>query len=216
MISLSQSLGFVPGRSFENIRDAFQGGRYPNAELLTKQELADAGLVSAVSSGKPGAEQHLVMRFRPSVHSLLMSLVKDTNLAEDLVQETLMLTIEKLRAGCIRKPHKLTSYIFSTAKFTYFGWLRKKDNQVELIDSAGECPCDSATPEEACMVEEEWTRMVSHISQLKMARDREILIRRYIKEESKEEICQAMVLSVDHYDRVISRARQRLKCCVNS
>ena len=43
------------------------------------------------------------------------------------------------------------------------------------------------------------------------ARDRDILVRFYLNDEAKEEICRELRLSEEHFNRVIFRARNRFR-----
>lgn len=49
------------------------------------------------------------------------------------------------------------------------------------------------------------------IDTLRIKRDREILRRAYIHNETKPAMCAALVLTTSHFDRIIFRARERLK-----
>ena len=49
------------------------------------------------------------------------------------------------------------------------------------------------------------------LNQLSVARDREILRRFYLKDEDKAEICIDLQLSAAHFDRVLYRAKKRMR-----
>jgi len=49
------------------------------------------------------------------------------------------------------------------------------------------------------------------IGAMPVARDRNVLVRYFLSEEDKGEICSALGLSSEHFDRVLHRARRRLK-----
>ena len=181
------------------------------APLLSKQQCEDKAMVAAVVAGRPGAEDRLAIKFRPMIYALLIKLTSDPVRAEDLTHETLILVLQKLRGDSVNKPEKLTSFVFSIAKFSFLGWLRKKDNQVELVENMGELVSEHDSPEDECLSREYTETLETLINQLNVPRDREILKRRYLSDQSKNEICQALALTQQHYDRVISRARGRLR-----
>jgi len=59
---------------------------------------------------------------------------------------------------------------------------------------------------------DQWARLVKQLlQQVPLARDRELLVRFYLDEESKQELCQAFGLTELHFNRVIHRARDRFK-----
>jgi RNA polymerase sigma-70 factor (ECF subfamily) len=54
------------------------------------------------------------------------------------------------------------------------------------------------------------------ILSLKNSRDKEILYRYYINEHDKDEICQHLDIDFRHFDKVISRARSRLREAIST
>ena len=49
------------------------------------------------------------------------------------------------------------------------------------------------------------------LQELKMPRDREILLRFYVQEADKEEICSELDVSPEHFNRVLFRAKNRFR-----
>ena len=49
------------------------------------------------------------------------------------------------------------------------------------------------------------------LQELNSPRDREILVRFYLQEEEKDAICRDLGLEADQFDKVLHRARARLK-----
>lgn len=174
-----------------------------------RRECAD--LVLNVRRGSKQDEEKFVKSYRGQVFAMLKQLVRDEARAEDLTQESLLHVIQKLRSGGVREAEKLESYLFSTARFMYFGWLRKRDNQLRYEESM-EDAVSSDLPMEVCVMNVDRRNLIDEAMEcLKVSRDREILERHYLWEQSKDEVCDALLLSTQHYDRVLSRARKRLK-----
>jgi len=177
----------------------------------TKTQNDDATLATGIYQGTPGYEERLFRKFSRSLVSFMMKYTGELSRAEDLSQETLLIVIKKLRANGINDPERLSAYIYATAKYVYIGWLRKKDNQVELFDDMDQLANQCTEVEHAYMQEEAAQQVQRSIQGLSVDRDRDILQRHYLLEQSKDEICAALTLSIPHYDRVISRARGRLR-----
>ena len=66
----------------------------------------------------------------------------------------------------------------------------------------------------------EWTRVGrpqwanaarKMLEEMPAARDRDLLVRFYLNDEAKEQICQDLRLSTEHFNRVIFRARNRFR-----
>lgn len=136
------------------------------------------------------------------------------NRAEDLTHEALIIVLKKMRSNMIKDPKKLTSYMFQTARFCYFGWLRRVDNQVELGQQYDDIPGALLDADVEQLNRQRDEILHDSIDSLAVERDREILMRHYVHDQNKLEICDALLLTVESYDRVISRARLRLKTYV--
>ena len=72
-------------------------------------------------------------------------------------------------------------------------------------------PDESANP----MLQASRAELCRHVrillDELKQERDRQILERFYVKEQEKEEICRKIGVDGSHFNRVLYRARQRLR-----
>ena len=64
---------------------------------------------------------------------------------------------------------------------------------------------------EELLKQEEGQLVRGLLDEMRTPRDREILLRFYVWEQDKLIVCQAMELSGDQFDRVVSRARQRFR-----
>ena len=178
---------------------------------LTMLNSEDTALVNGIFNGEKICEERLVSKFRGRLKSYLVQYLGDMARAEDLAHETLLIVLQKLRNEIIAEPSKLTAYVFSTAKYVYIGWRRKKANQVELRDSMDDLVSERVDMEQVLMHGERRRHLHESIDQLSTRRDRDILSRCYILEQSKNEICAALTISPTHYDRVIYRAKTRLR-----
>ena len=177
-----------------------------------KQEECDpVMIVRAIETGDARAEACLFKYYQPRVLRVLAYQTGDAALAEDLTHDTLIAVLEKLRSGAMRDASRLSSYVFQTARFQRLCWLRKSANRVELGGSLDDVESQRAMPESEYFIEMERRELHRSIDGLTVERDREILMRHYVHEQSKSEICEALLLSSQHFDRVISRARLRLR-----
>ncbi|MBV1878981.1 MAG: sigma-70 family RNA polymerase sigma factor [Pseudomonadales bacterium] len=168
-------------------------------------------LVKAISDGCPETEEQFVNIYRPSILTKLIGMTQDRARAEDITQETLIIVLQKIRNDEIREPKKLTGFVHQTAKYCYFGWLRKLENQIELREQFNDIPSTAANAENFHIDHQREKFLHLSINKMRVTRDREILSRHYIHGQSKPEICAALLLPVNSYDRVICRARLRLR-----
>lgn len=144
---------------------------------------------------------------------LLQRRIKDSSVAAEMLNEAVATAITHMRVGRIAEPDRLAGYVYRVAMNLYRNYRREFDNRAELRAgpddiqdvAAVSCGCEDAL--EPAIVNE----IRSIIASLPTPRDREIVKRFYMNEENKEDICQALGLSPLHFDRVIFRARQRLR-----
>jgi len=166
-------------------------------------------MVSRIGHGDRTTEEMLVKKYWRGLVIMLQGLTNNRQLAEDIAQEALLIVIKRLRNEGIEKPDSLTSYLYQTARYEFLGGLRKKNNQLRLIDSAESVIDNVSSIEETWTAAETRALVTQYIRKLPVRRDREILLRFYVNEQPKQEICDALSLTPIHFDRVISRARNR-------
>ena len=178
-----------------------------------KQPADPTALVRRIRAGERAAESEMVERYSRGVHFLLLRLTRDSARADDLHQETFRLVLQKVRAGELREPAKLSAYISQIARNLFIAECRKDAKG----SSEGEGECAIALPDPAPgplkrLLDKENAAIVRRLlAELEPQRDREILLRYFVAEHAKEEICADLGLSSLHFNRVLHRARQRLK-----
>jgi RNA polymerase sigma-70 factor (ECF subfamily) len=75
--------------------------------------------IAAQPNGEAGPEEaELYRRFAPRVRLYGRRHLRDDAAAQDLAQEVLLVAIERLRAGGVRNPEEIGSFILSTARLT--------------------------------------------------------------------------------------------------
>lgn len=178
-----------------------------------------ASLVRRIQAGDPVAESELVARFSRGLLLMLRRLVQNPALADDLHQETFALVLGKVRKGEVREPEKLAGFIRSTARNLFIAD-RRKEARYRALDEgeeeAGLSP--SATladrgpaPIDRVLAEEEARQVQRLLSELRFDRDRQLLLRFYLSDDSKEEICADLEIEPERFNKVLFHARERLR-----
>jgi RNA polymerase sigma-70 factor (ECF subfamily) len=67
--------------------------------MMTDNVLNDSKLVRLYKNGDDEAFRQLVKRHRDKIYSAILLIVKDSNLAEDLLQEVLVKAVKTIRSG---------------------------------------------------------------------------------------------------------------------
>jgi RNA polymerase sigma-70 factor (ECF subfamily) len=180
----------------------------------SSQQVADPeDLVRRIRAGQPGAEREMVDRYSRGVSFLLLELTGDRSRADDLHQETFRLAIEKVRAGELRQPEQLAAFIRQIARNLFIADYRQRARRpaVNAETVVAFAPDPAPSPQQRLLDKENAAIVRRLLAELEPRRDREILLRFFVAEHPKEEICADFDLSSLHFNRVLHRARQRLK-----
>jgi RNA polymerase sigma-70 factor (ECF subfamily) len=167
-----------------------------------------------IREGDVSAEGELIRQFEPGLRVLLRRRTGgDHGLLQDLVQETLLVVIQRLRGAGLEDPEKLVAFAAQTARNLAIASLRKAERQKTDVDSAAtERNVDSARGVAALAEDFEAALAVrTLLRELPQARDRLMLKRFYLEEHDKEVICQEMQLSEAAFNQALSRARRRFR-----
>lgn len=174
-----------------------------------EREQKAVDLVQRIQAGDVDAEGELFREYHRGVLIILQQRTRDSALAEDLAQDTILTVLKRLRDVGIDDPRYLNRFIQQTAKYLHISWLRKSVNQTEYRESVDEDVSDEWSPENEIEREELRSLIRELLEQVTVERDREILIRYYVRDQEKAAICDALGLTSDHFDKVINRARTR-------
>ena len=86
----------------------------------TFEAVADEALARRIAGGRPGTtdeeEAELYRRYAPRVRLYGRRHLRDGAAADDLAQDVLLRTIERLRAGEVRQPEQIGSFILGTSR----------------------------------------------------------------------------------------------------
>ena len=137
----------------------------------------------------------------------------DQGLLQDLVQETLLVVIQRLRGIGIDDPQKLAAFAAQTARNLAIASLRKTERQRTDVDSeATERKADTSRGVETEAGDLEAALAVrALLRELPHARDRLMLKRFYLEELDKDSICREMQLTEAAFNQALSRARRRFR-----
>jgi RNA polymerase sigma-70 factor (ECF subfamily) len=171
-----------------------------------------AELVRRIAAGEDSAEDELVRRYSRGVLLLLRRRCGGADLAEDLHQETFRIVLERLRDRGLEDPSRLAGFLHGTAENLFRAHRRKVHRRKTHGEDALPERADPRPGQLEGTLHEEAASLVRRLlADLHPPRDRQILYRFYLAEETKERICADYGLTSLHFNRVLHRARQRLK-----
>jgi RNA polymerase sigma-70 factor (ECF subfamily) len=174
-----------------------------------------------IAAGSPSTEpssldpvEHLAAVYRdyPGLRALIMRRVRDPQVAADILQDAAVTTLEKLRAGEIAQPSCIGGYLYRVALNHLRNFRRKDRTAVSSSDDLESLPDRNQDSDIAAIDRSRWAHAARRmLEELPTARDRDLLVRFYLNDESKEDISASLGLSDEHFNRVIFRARNRFR-----
>ena len=170
-------------------------------------------LALAIKQGDRAAESMFVKRFSPGLLTVLRVRCSDEELCRDLTQEALRIVLLRLRGDGLEDPAGLAGFLRGTALNLLANELRRSAHRTTetASDWLDQAVSERAGPYETVEVDDLVRAVRDLISGMKVERDRDLLWRHYVLEDSKERLCAEFALSAEHFDRVLHRARQRLR-----
>lgn len=176
------------------------------------QAKTSCDLVSRIQAGDPAAEAELVEHYSTSIRLMLLKKTGSRQLSHDICQEAMIVTLKKLRADSLRVPESLPAFIRQTAIYLCIDYYRKEKRYIRQEDGIISHQT-THNDEKARAIDNQQAGALLEdlLGQLSVDRDREILRRFYLDDEDKAVICRDLGLSHVHFDRVLYRAKKRMR-----
>ncbi len=188
---------------------------------LDPKALTDQEIVLWAREGAETAYRELIRRYQRPVFSLVYRMVRDRELAEDLVQETFIKVLNAIER--YRPEFKFSSWIFKIANNAAIDHLRRKElttlsleggpdatTQDQLEATALQLGDSSESQLEELEARELGTAIERAISQLR-PEYRSCIILRHIEGRPYDEIADVLDLPIGTVKTYIHRARAELK-----
>lgn len=172
---------------------------------------------SSVPLNKPSVESLIAANY-PGLRLLIQQKAGDAEVAADLLNDAICTTWEKWQAGKIERPEQIAGYVFQVAMNLLRNRRRAAGDRSDLRAPPATLDelAGGVDPSERS-IEEAMARSVKQLlSGMESARDRLVLTRFYLEEEDKESICRALALTTLQFDKVLHRARGRLRKLLES
>lgn len=174
--------------------------------------LSDETLIQQAVSGRQSAYGMLVKRYEQYVFTLALRFVKNREEAHEVAQDAFLRAFRYLQD--FRGECKFSTWLYKIVYSTSLNHLRKtKPDLVSLDDSEHPVQLKAHAVADASEMMERNDRnsALQHAIQLLSADDSTIITLFYLYEQSLDEICQVMDLTMTNAKTKLFRARQRLK-----
>lgn len=166
--------------------------------------------VSASGADAAEAEAELFRRLAPRVRLYGLRHLRDPAAADDLVQEVLMLTLERLRAGRVREPDRLASFVLGSCRLVVRNLRRGVQRREGLLDRFAAVFPRRTEPDLILLDEGRLRACLEGLA----PRERTVLVLTFFAEQPSSEIGARLSLSSENVRTVRRRAFVRLRDCV--
>ena len=174
----------------------------------------EAELAQRIAAAAPGvdsaAEAELYRRLAPRVRLYGRRHLRDEDEARDLMQQVMVMTIEKLRAGELREPERIVSFVFGACRMVTLEMRRGDRRRDALLEKYG-ADLEIADISVAPRLDE--ARVAACMQRLP-ERERSVMILSFYEDEPADRVGVALGLSEGNVHVIRHRAMQRLRDCV--
>ncbi len=173
-------------------------------------ELSDAELVRQIGSGDSEAEGELFRRMARRIHLYGLRHLRDVAAAEDLTQQVLITTLEALRAGRLREPEKLASFVLGTCRMTVLDLRRGAQRKERILQQYGVDLPIAAPMSTEHLDKDQLRRCVQNLNE----RERSVVMMTFYDEQAGAEVASLLGISEANVRVVRHRAIHRLRDCL--
>lgn len=167
-------------------------------------------LVSRIQSGESDGMVDLYELFSKGIRFYLCRQLGPQEL-DDKVHDTFVVVVQAIQRGELREPQRLMGFVRTIVRRQVAAHIDKvvhcRRDQIEL-DSTMRVPDPHENPEEKAVFRQRADLIRRVLGEL-TPRDREILTRFYIREQSQDQICGEMSLTETQFRLLKSRAKAR-------
>jgi RNA polymerase sigma-70 factor, ECF subfamily len=169
-----------------------------------------AALVDNIRAGDPGAMEELYALFARGIRFYFYRQLGAQEL-DDKIHDTFLIVVQAIRRGDLREPERLMGFVRTivrrqvAAHIDQVVHVRREETS---IDQGAPLPDHSHSPEDRAMKQEKLDVMARTLRSMS-SRDREILTRFYLQEQTQEQICAEMRLTDTQFRLLKSRAKAR-------
>lgn len=174
----------------------------------------DGDLARAIAAGAgtaDAAETELYRRFAPRVRLYGRRHLRDEDAARDLMQQVLLLTIEKLRGGAVRDLDMIGSFILGASRMLAVN-LKRRDRRREALLDARPIPHPAVSAPPPIMDEDQLEGCLAALAE----RERTVVLLTFYGDRSSRDIAQTLGLSEGNVRVIRSRAIDRLRACLGA
>ncbi len=183
-----------------------------NNNMAETQYSYESELVAKIVNGSNVAEKELVEKYNDGLRSLLATRCQDEQTVDDVLQESWMVILRKLRAGDLKDSRRLSGFVTQVTRNQLLMSFRRQNRGHELADDLDQQAQQSFSGPMTFLENKQLGQVLAKLLEgMSKSRDRELLLQFYYYGETKSTLCTNYQLSPASFDAILSRARNRFK-----
>lgn len=205
MVATQAKLSPAPGQDGSQRTEASDKASRP-----TYPQVEWGVLVAQVKAGEDAGMEQLYKLFSRGIRYYLCRQLGPQEL-EDKVHDTFLIVVNAIRRGDLREPERLMGFVRTVVRRQVAAYIEQAvHNRREQADlETGATVADrKQNPEQEAMLRQKSELMNSALAALSQ-RDRDILVRFYLREQPQEQICREMELTETQFRLLKSRAKAK-------
>lgn len=168
---------------------------------MIENVLSDAQLVSQYKNGQESAFAELLERHKRKVYTTIVLIVKDRYIAEDLLQESFIKAIDRIKRGRYNEEGKFGPWIARIAYNLAIDHFRRQKRYPTILTEDGSNVfntmefCESSFEDQ--QIKEDTHKRVRSLIETLPPSQKEVLVMRHYAEMSFQEIAEATGVSIN-------------------
>src|SRR5262245_15498300 len=180
----------------------------------TLSALEDGALARRIASAgavpDSAAESELYRRLAPRVRLYGLRHLREPHAAADLVQQVMLMTLERLRAGEVREPERIASFVLGACRMTVIEMKRGSRRRDALLETWGGAEEAYDAPEPLVLDPGRLAACLQSLSE----RERSVVVLTFFSESPAEQVGAELGLAAGNVRVVRHRALGRLRACM--
>jgi RNA polymerase sigma-70 factor, ECF subfamily len=186
----------------------------PTASPLA--DLDDGSLARRIAEarGQPdsAAEEELYRRLAPRARLYGLRHLRDRQAAADLAQQVLLMTIERLRAGEVREPEKIASFVLGTCRMTVLEMRRGERRREQLLELHADKDEAFEAPEPFALDPDGLAACLEALPE----RERSVVVMSFFADKPADEVGAQLGITAGNVRVIRHRALGRLRHCMGA
>ena len=169
-------------------------------------------IAAAADTPDSAAESELYRRLAPRVRLYGLRHLRERQAAADLVQQVLLMTLERLRAGKVREPEKIASFVLGASRMTVLEMRRGTRRREALLEEWGDKAEAFEAPEPLALDPDRLAGCLEKLSE----RERPVVVLSFFADKDGDEFGAELGLSGGNVRVIRHRALGRLRECMGA